>query len=447
MPRPRSTLLNGASSTPRPGERRVTALRALPDPHTGGPSRFPLVTCDEAWATLARFRPVGVERIAVRDAAGRVLARDVRASMDLPHFTRSYMDGYAVRAVDTAGASPETPVRLRVSGTVTMGHAAAGRVGAGEAHRIPTGGMLPRGADAIVMVEHTTETADDVVEVRHAARAGEHVMRRAEDVRRGAVVYRRGRRFRAQDVGALSGIGVTTVTVHRRPRVAVIATGDEIVPPEQRPGPGQVRNINHHALRALIASEGGVTVDFGVIPDRRALIERALARALRDADLVLISGGSSVGVKDLTPDVIRSAPRAAILVHGIRVKPGKPTLIARAAGKPIIGLPGHPVSALVIFDVFALPTLRLIAGEPAEEAFAPRRRTVARLMEPIKSIAGRDDFVRVRVAWRDGAATATPLAGGSAEIVSLVHADGLVRVPRDATELPAGADVEVRVFG
>ncbi len=226
----------------------------------------------------------------------------------------------------------------------------------------------------------------------------------------------------------------------------MIATGDEIVPPEQRPGPGQVRNINHHALRAMIAAEGGITVDFGVIPDRRAPIERALTRALADADLVLFSGGSSVGAKDLTPLVIRHARRSEILIHGIRVKPGKPTLIARAAGKPIIGLPGHPVSALVIFELFAVPLLRILAGEPVEQSLTPRRRVVARLAAPIKSIAGRDDFVRVTVDWHGAEPVATPLGGGSAEIFSLVHADGLVRVAADAAMLAAGTTVEVRLF-
>jgi len=395
---------------------------------------------------LAGFRPVATERVAVPDAAGRVLAKDIRAPIDLPHFARSYMDGFAVRASDTASASAERPVRLRITGTVAMGHPAAGRVDAGAAHRIPTGGMLPRGADAVVMVEHTTETPEGEVEVRHAARSGEHVMQRGEDVRRGDLLFQRGRRFRAQDVGALSGAGITRVDVYRRPRVALIATGDEIVPPEQRPKPGQVRNINHHALRAMIAAEGGITVDFGVVPDRQVLIERALGRALRTADLVLISGGSSVGTKDLTPLVIRNAPRSAILVHGIRVKPGKPTLIARAAGRPIIGLPGHPVSALVIFEVFAVPLLRMLAGEPAARSLEPRRRTLARLAAPITSIAGRDDFARVTLEWHGAEPVATPIAGGSAEIFSLVHADGLVRVGRDVTNLAADSTVEVRLF-
>ncbi len=417
---------------------------AAPDPHTGGPSRFPLVTCGEALAVLRRFRPLAAERIAVAEAAGRVLARDVRATLDLPHFARSYMDGYAVRANDTRGASAERPARLRVVGSVAMGHAARGRLAAGQAMRIPTGGMLPAGADAVVMVEHTCEDSEGVVAVERAAVPLQHVMQRGEDARKGSRVFPRGHRIRPADVGALSGIGLSTVWVVRRPRVAVIATGDEIVPPDVTPGPGQVRNVNQYALRALITAAGAVPVDLGVLPDREAVIAAAMRRGLRTADAVLISGGSSVGTKDLTPAVVAKMPSARVLVHGIRIKPGKPTLIARAAGKPVIGLPGNPTSALVIFEVFAVPLIRRLAGEPDAVAFAPRRSVAAVLTAPIASAAGREDYVRVALEPKeDGTALAHPVAGGSGDIVSFVRADGLVHVAAEITELPAGARVRV----
>ena len=420
---------------------------ARPDPHTGGPSRFPLVSCEEAWATLKAFKPLATERVPVEEASGRVLAGDLRAALDLPHFTRSYMDGYAVRARDTSAATAASPARLRVVGAVEMGHAAHIRIGRGEACRIPTGGMLPPGADAVVMVEHTFEPGDGSVEVRRAALPGEHVMRRGVDVRRGQLLFRRGRRFRPRDVGALTGIGVSRVLVYRRPRVALIATGDEIVPPHVTPKPGQVRSINQYALGALIVAAGGIALDCGVIPDRRAAIARTLARALRDADAVLISGGSSVGVKDLTPAVIRTMPRAKILVHGIRVKPGKPTIIARAAGKPVLGLPGHPVSALVIFELFGAPLLRQIGGEPPAQALVPRWRMPARLAAPVISQVGREDYVRVALEEDGDGWLARPLAGGSAEIFDLVHADGMVRIGPESAGLAAGSPVVVRLFG
>jgi molybdopterin molybdotransferase len=420
---------------------------AAPDPHTGGPSRFPLVTAAEAHAHLRRFRPLAAERIAVADATGRVLARDVRTTLDLPHFARSYMDGFAVRAADTAGASAAAPVRLRIVGSVAMGHPVSQRLRAGETMRIPTGGMLPGGADAVVMVEHTVEVGGDLVEIARAATPLQHVMRRGEDAKKGTRLFARGHRIRPADVGALSGVGLDRVDVVRRPRVAVLATGDEIVPPDVTPGPGQVRNVNQYALRALIAAAGCEPVDFGVLPDRDAVIRTAMRRALRRADCVLISGGSSVGMKDLTPAVVAAMPRSRILVHGIRVKPGKPTLIARAAGKPIVGLPGNPTSALVIFHVFALPLLRLLGGEPAPAAFAPRRSVAATLATALPSLRGREDWVRVALtADADGTVRAHAVAGGSGDIVGFVRADGLVRVPAEIETLPAGERVQVDVI-
>ncbi len=422
------------------------AAGALPDPHTGIASRFPLVSYDDALAVLRRFRPLGTESVAVTDVVGRVLARPVRAAIDVPHFARAYMDGYAVRAADTAGASDGAAVPLRVVGAVEMGRAAPGRVRSGEAMRIPTGGMLPPGADAVVMVEHTSEAGDDTVRIMRAAAAGQHVMARGEDMHRGDVLFPAGHRCRPLDVGALTGVGASRVLVHRRPRVAVIATGNEIVPPNVTPKAGQVRSINQYALAAMIAAEGGATIDLGVVPDRLAAIRRAVVRALRVADVVMLSGGSSVGVKDLTPQVIGTLPRARILVHGVRIKPGKPTLIAQIGAKPVLGLPGHPVSALVVFEIFGAPLVRRLGGEPEAQTFMPRTRVRARLAAPVASTVGRDDWVRVRLEERDGDPLAHPLAGGSAEIAAFVHADGMIHVPAAAAGLDAGAPVVVQRF-
>jgi molybdopterin molybdotransferase len=228
----------------------------------------------------------------------------------------------------------------------------------------------------------------------------------------------------------------------------VLATGDEIVPPDVVPGLGQVRNVNQYALRAVIGAAGGIAVDFGVLPDRAAVIAAAMRRALRQADAVLISGGSSVGTKDLTPAVVAAMPKARVLVHGIRIKPGKPTLIARAAGKPIIGLPGNPTSALVIFHVFALPLIRRLGGEPVAAAFTPARSALATLSAGVTSLAGREDWVRVALASDgDGRLTATPVAGGSGDIVGFIRADGLVRIPADVGALVAGDSVRVALLG
>ncbi len=413
---------------------------------------FRVVSTAEARATIAALPALGAETVAVRDAAGRVLAVDLVAPIDLPHFTRANMDGYAVRAADTFGASASVPMYLRVAGTIEMGREAKTPLRKGQAMRIATGGMVPRGADAVVMVEYTDEVGDGTVEIHRGASPWQHVLRVGEDIARGAPVFAAGRRLRAQDLGALTGLGITRLRVHKRPRLGLIATGDEIVAPEKAPRPGQVRNINQFSLAAMAREAGAVVTDHGVVPDRADRLRAVLALALARADVVILSGGSSVGVKDLTTEVITAFPRSEILFHGISVAPGKPTILARALGKPVVGLPGHPVSALVIFDLFAAPLLRVIGGEtPGGEApggvFAARATRLARLAQKVASQPGREDYVRVRLLERDGAVWAQPLPGKSGAIFNLVAADGLVCIPASAEGIDAGVDVDVRMFG
>ncbi|HXQ24331.1 MAG TPA: gephyrin-like molybdotransferase Glp [Candidatus Acidoferrales bacterium] len=411
-------------------------------------SFFRVVTTDEARARIAAAAPVATETIRVAAALGRVIATDLVAAVDLPHFDRANMDGYAVRAPDTFGASASVPAYLILAGSVDMGKEATRRLHKGEAMRIATGGMLPPGADAVVMIEHTEEVGHDTatgrtVEVHRGVAPWENVLRIGEDIAQGAPIFGRGRRLRARDLGALTGVGLTRVAVFRRPRVALISTGDEIVAPDVRPRPGQVRNINTYSLVAMATEAGATVTDFGVIRDRREDLRRALARALARHDAVLISGGSSVGAKDITLDVISSFPRSEIIFHGISVAPGKPTILARALDKPVLGLPGHPQSALIIFDLFGTPLLRILGGEDAAAAFAPARTVRARLSQNIASQAGREDYVRVTLAERGGERIATPLAGKSGAIFNLVKAGGLVRIPASAEGIDEGAEVEV----
>jgi molybdopterin molybdotransferase len=407
---------------------------------------FQAVTPDEARAALAGFPAVGTETVRVAEAAGRVLAEDLVSPADLPHFARANMDGYAVHAADTFGASGSVPAYLRVAGTIAMGTAARRPLARARAVRIATGGMMPPGADAVVMVEHTEEVADGQVEIHRSVSPGQHVIQVGDDVARGAPIFARGRRLRAHDLGALTGVGITRVRVHRRPRIALLATGDEIVAPERRPRAGQVRNVNQYSLRAMIAEAGGIPRDGGLIPDRPDRLRAALGRALGSADCVMISGGSSVGTKDMTLDVIASFPDSATLFHGIQIAPGKPTILARARRKPVLGLPGHPVSALVIFARFGAPLVRLLGGETAASAFADRRRTQAVLAENVASEVGREDWVRVTLEERNGDTIARPLRGKSAQIMSLVQADGMVRVPLTDEGIEAGTRVEVVLF-
>ncbi|MFI5365715.1 MAG: gephyrin-like molybdotransferase Glp [Candidatus Binatia bacterium] len=426
-------------------------------------SFFRVVTTDEARARIAAAAPVATETIRVAAALGRVIATDLVAAVDLPHFDRANMDGYAVRAPDTFGASASIPAYLALAGSVDMGKEATRRLHKGEAMRIATGGMLPPGADAVVMIEYTEEVGHDTatgrtatdrtatgrtatgrtVEVHRGVAPWENVLRIGEDIAQGAPIFGRGRRLRARDLGALTGVGLTRVAVFRRPRVALISTGDEIVAPDVRPRPGQVRNINAYSLVAMATEAGATVTDFGVIRDRREDLRRALARGLARHDVVLISGGSSVGAKDITLDVISSFPRSEIIFHGISVAPGKPTILARALDKPVLGLPGHPQSALIIFDLFGTPLLRILGGEDAAAAFAPARTVRARLSQNIASQAGREDYVRVTLAERGGERIATPLAGKSGAIFNLVKADGLVRIPASAEGIDEGAEVEV----
>jgi len=383
--------------------------------------------------------------VATRQAAGRVLAREIVASIDLPHFDRANMDGFAVKAADTFGASGSTPAYLKILGTVEMGRTARKRMAKGTAMRVATGAMLPPGADAVVMVEHTDEVGD-LVEVHRGVSPWQHVLRTGEDVAKGTSVMSAGRRLQPRDLGALTGLGVTRVRVHKQPKVGLISTGDEIVAPERKPRPGQVRNVNQFSLAAMVEAAGGVITDYGVVSDTANDLAAVLGKSLAVDDVVLLSGGSSVGVKDLTTDVIMSFPRSEIIFHGISVAPGKPTILARSKGKSIVGLPGHPVSALVIFDLFGAPLLRILGGESGAEAFEPRRSSRAVLTRNVASKPGREDYVRVRVERRDGRVVATPMPGKSGAIFNLIAADGLVRVPASSEGLDEGAEVEVIQF-
>jgi molybdopterin molybdotransferase len=344
-----------------------------------------------------------------------------------------------------------------------MGKAVRRTLGGGEAMRISTGGMLPPGADAVVMVEYTEEVGRGSLEIHRAVAPWEHVVRIGDDIRAGDPIFRAGRRLRAHDLGALTGVGVTRVPVFRRPVVALAATGDEIVPPDDTPRPGQVRNVNQYSLRAMIAEAGGVAKDLGVIADRAEQLRPALVRALRAADVIMLSGGSSVGAKDMTLDIIGSLPGAETIFHGISIAPGKPTILARVrgerargrggrAGVPILGLPGHPVSALVIFHRFGAPLVRIVGGESAAAAFAPARVASAVLATNVDSQPGREDYVRVTLARRESAdgsgasLLAHPIPAKSAAIFSLVRADGMIRVPLEAEGLEAGTEVEVILF-
>ena len=399
-----------------------------------------MITLPEALQLIREaFRPSEeTEEVRTAEACGRVLARELIAPEDLPGFPRSTMDGYAVRAADTFGASEGSPVRLALVGEVRIGKPPPGPLGEREAMAIPTGGFLPEGADAVVMLEDT-ETEGDAVLVYSPVAPGENVIGPRDDIAAGEVLFPRGHRLRPPDIGALTGLGIAEVPVIRRPRAAILATGEEIVPPGVRPGPGQVRDINSYTLGSLLEGAGAVPTLLGIVPDSEESLRGALERALEGADLVVISGGSSVGVRDVTLAVLEGL--GEVLLHGLRMKPGKPTILARVAGKPVIGCPGHPVSAFVVGAKVIVPVVERLLGVNNP---LPHPRVRAVLAENVTSAKGRREFVRVRLEGEDP--RAVPLIAESAVISSLARAHGLIEVPEDTEGLEAGAEVWVELW-
>lgn len=407
---------------------------------------FKVLPPEEARRLLLTVETVGVETIPSVRARGRVLAEDLHSAVDLPHFHRAAMDGYAVKAKETFGASQSLPAYLKLAGVVEMGKEAAEPLVGGTTMRISTGGMMPPEADAVVMVEYTDETDGGLVEIHRAVSPWQNVIQIGDDIKKGELVFGCGRRLRAHDLGALTGVGISSIPVYRQPRVALISTGDEIVDADTEPRPGQVRNINQHSLAGLIEECGGELKDWGVIRDDRAALQQAIGAALQWGDLVLLSGGSSMGAKDIALETILSFPDAEFIFHGISIAPGKPTIFARACGKPILGLPGYPVSALVIFDLFAAPLIRRLGGESVDLSQRFSRTVRAKLKTNVASQVGREDYVRVTLERQSESLLATPLPSKSGAIFTLVKADGMVRIDMNQDGLEQGEEVEVILF-
>jgi molybdopterin molybdotransferase len=405
-----------------------------------GKEFFTTLSVSEALAGFQPRRRTGVETVSRDEALGRVPAAAVVSRAALPGFARSTVDGYAVRAADTYGASDGLPAYLDLIGAVQMGVAADVAVRPATAVQIPTGGAIPSDADAVVMVEHTQLTTADVIEVTRPVAVGEGMVRADEDVAVGAEIAPAGRPLRPQDLGLLAAAGVTEVEVRARPRVGIISTGDEVVPPSTRElAVGQVRDATASALAALVAEAGGEPSLRGIVPDDVDELTKTLAAALQDCDLVVVSAGSSVGARDETTTAVRALGEPGIFCHGLAVKPGKPTLLAECSGVPVIGLPGHPLSALVVFRLVGLPLLRRVGSitvPPSEPTMT------ATLSRAVASAAGRLDVVQVQVRGD----LAIPLFGFSALLSVLTAADGYVVIPEPATGLGEGSTVSVTMY-
>ncbi len=406
---------------------------------------FKVKTAEEVLEILKKFSPLGEDTVSLEDAFNRVISQEIISQEDLPDFPRSSMDGYAVRARDTFGATETLPVSLDLAGEIPIGTAPEISVGPGKAVRIPTGGMMPEGADAVVMVEYCHPLDDKTIEVSHAISPLENVISCGDDFRKGITIFKKGTRLRPQDLGLMAGLGISTVSVHKRARVAIISTGDEIVPIGQRPGPGQVRDINSYTLTAFCRQTGVIPVNLGLCKDRFNDLRDMVKKGIETADTIWISGGSSVGTSDMTVKVLESFDHMELLVHGISISPGKPTIIARIGNKAMFGLPGHAASAMVIAEILLNPFLSRLSGDI--NAFEDNHFFInAELIRNIESVSGRDDYIRVRLEKRDGQIYADPIFGKSGLISTLVESHGLLKIDRNTEGLYKGQAVKVMLF-
>lgn len=396
---------------------------------------------------LLTFPPVGVETVPFHRARNRMLAEDLVSPEDLPAGPRSSMDGYALRAADAFGAGESSPAYLECVRALEVNEFPDFALAPGQCAWIPTGGFLPEGADSVVMVEYTQEIGAGTIEVRQSVAPGENVMERGEDAAACQTILTAGSRLRTQEVGLLAALGLSAVRVHRRPRAAILSTGDELVPVEATPAPGRIRDVNSHTVACLAEEAGGEPLPCGIVGDDLERLARALQDALEHSDVVFLSGGSSKGTRDHTIAALESLAGAEILAHGVRISPGKPTILARVAGKAVVGLPGQVGSAQVVMTVLGQPFLRHLAGD--REAFAGRLRPLrrARLARNLESRQGREDFVRVRlVPGEDGLVLAHPVLGKSGLLRTLLLSDGLLVIPADVEGFRAGEDVDVWVL-
>ena len=378
------------------------------------------------------------ETVSLADAMGRVLAEDIAATEYVPDFNRSTVDGYAVSSKDTFGCTDAIPAILTLQGEVLMGQGADTALQADSCIAVPTGGAVPEGADAVVMIEFTEDYGDGTIGVLKSVAPGQNMIFRGDDVYPGKPILEKGRVLSSQDIGALAAIGRTWVPVVKKLTVGVISTGDELVPPEQLPGPGQVRDVNSPMLEAMLGAYGVRVINYGIVIDDEALLREKVEKAAAECDAVLLSGGSSVGVKDAACRIIESM--GELLLHGIAIKPGKPTILGKAGRKPLVGLPGHPVAAYFITKLFVLPLLSKLMGRK-QAAYT----TTAKVTENISANHGRAQYHCCRLEYKDGEWYAHTIRGKSGLITTLAGADGYFCIDRDCEGLPKFAQIQVTI--
>ena len=402
---------------------------------------FKVTNLDKVLEYTSNFPVVDTEEVNLIDMTGRILADNIVSDIDLPAFPRSTMDGYAVKGSSTFGATEGNPAYLTVKDSVAMGESPDFSIGTGEAAKISTGGMLPDGCDSIVMIEHTEALDDTTIEIYKSVAPGQHVVEVGEDIKFKEVVLARGQELRPQETGLLAALGKNAARVYRKPLIGIISTGDEVVPIGENPGPGQIRDINTYTLSGQVQEAGGIPLTFGIVRDDYDVLYSKCAEALSKSDMVLISGGSSVGMRDYTIEVLSNLPDSSILVHGISISPGKPTILAKAQNKAFWGIPGHVTSAMVVFKTVVLPFIKHIAGRASLND--KKLNVLANLSRNVSSAQGRVDFIRVRLFEKEGALWAEPILGKSGLINTMLKADGLVEVGINMEGLDKNSKVEV----
>lgn len=393
------------------------------------------------WILKTEFPPrKRSETVTLSDACGRVLAADICSGEYIPDFSRSTMDGFAVMASDTFGCSESIPAVLTLTGTVEMGKMPRQKLEKGCCIGIPTGGALPEGADAVVMLEHTELYGDGTVGVLKACSPGSNLIFRGDDLVPGQKLLEQGRKLRVADIGSLASLGITEVPVLEKITVGIISTGDELVEVSEKPSAGQVRNINSGLLKALVEETGAAVLDFGIVRDSKEKLEEALDRALENCDTILVSGGSSAGAKDQTAEVL--GEKGELLFHGIAIKPGKPTMLARIGEKAVFGIAGHPGAAYFAGLVFVRPFLKFLLGEKE-----PVFKETAILTESVDANHGRTQYTGVRLFEADGELYAEPVISKSGLITAFAGIDAYTVVGRNAEGIKKGSRIEVyRVF-
>lgn len=385
---------------------------------------------------------IQTERCSLPAALDRTISTNLFSPEDLPAHPRSTMDGFAVRAADTFGASSSMPCYLEIDGEVAMGRMPEGEVRQGKCFRIATGGLLPRGSDAVMMFEHTIPVDGKMIEVVKSVGVGINLINRGEDIEKNSPVLSKGHLLRPQDLGLLAGLGIAEVEVYKRPKVGILSTGDEIVPWSQSPSPGKIRDINGITLAALCERLGAEVTDYGIVSDSEETFFATLKRATNENNVVLFSGGSSVGMRDLGERVIEKLGNPGILVHGVALKPGKPIIIGLSHETAIFGLPGHPVSAMVCFELFVDPALRLLTGSGPDQLPTPSIRAI--IARNINSAAGRLDLVRVQLQEQENnLPLAIPVLGKSGSISTLSRAHGYFLIDEPSQGLNKDTQVEV----